>query len=509
MSDRGSRHLWGWICALGALLLLLAGWLVPIHLRGIDLSVLQTAGKSSNPAVLTPVSGTETAAAYWLRTANRKKGLDQLARSSSPSVKKLLRCRQLTNTVLFPPSSSASGQAFDTAVVICGLLLDGNYLKPALTGAISSRVDAALQAGDSGPMEAVLMDLLSLAQRFDWNHLVRFTGEIKEPRSLAILADAVRNAGNQLPELYAAVALSEKPDEIARYLTTFGQTGLRDLSRAGKYGAPSLNLLLERRQEIYIDAKRDRLAARAPFAAFFRAASNYAARAPAVALALKWFFYLSGGFLIALALQMAFPPVPGVPRLHFTRELLFALGVLLVALLLSEPYLAQGTQKVDMPFRLRLPGLGRAVATQPAQPKVSIMNTSNMTANLLTLALFFVLQALIFIACLSRLRETMRQNVPARVKLKLLENEEHLFDAGLYLGFVGTIVCLILVSLGVLQFSLMAAYSSTSFGIIFVSILKIFSVRPARRRLLLEAEGETPVPGAQPRLQTQTLATAP
>ena len=34
----------------------------------------------------------------------------------------------------------------------------------------------------------------------------------------------------------------------------------------------------------------------------------------------------------------------------------------------------------------------------------------------------------------------------------------------------------------------MAAYSSTSFGIIFVSVFKIFHLRPYRRQLLLEAE---------------------
>ena len=85
-----------------------------------------------------------------------------------------------------------------------------------------------------------------------------------------------------------------------------------------------------------------------------------------------------------------------------------------------------------------------------------------------------------------------RQNVPPRIKLRLLENEEHLFDAGLYLGFCGTIISLILVSLGLIAPSLMAAYGSTSFGIIFVSIFKIFHLRPARRKLLLEAEGAQP-----------------
>jgi hypothetical protein len=115
--------------------------------------------------------------------------------------------------------------------------------------------------------------------------------------------------------------------------------------------------------------------------------------------------------------------------------------------------------------------------------------------SLLTLLLFFVLQALIYTACLVKLAEIRRQRVPARMKLKLLENEDHLFDAGLYVGFAGTIISLIMVSMGVIKPSLMAAYSSTSFGIIFVSIFKIFHLRPERRRLLLTAETESPQPG--------------
>ena len=87
-----------------------------------------------------------------------------------------------------------------------------------------------------------------------------------------------------------------------------------------------------------------------------------------------------------------------------------------------------------------------------------------------------------------KLAEIRRQTLPSKLKLRLLENEEHLFDAGLYFGFVGTVLSLVMVSLGVGKFSLMAAYSSTSFGIIFVSILKIFHVRPYRRRLILDAD---------------------
>jgi hypothetical protein len=102
-----------------------------------------------------------------------------------------------------------------------------------------------------------------------------------------------------------------------------------------------------------------------------------------------------------------------------------------------------------------------------------------------------------------KLAEIRRQRVSPRVKLRLLENEEHLFDAGLYLGFLGTIVAFIIYSIYVKhQFDLMVAYSSTSFGILFVSFFKIFHLRPVRRQLVLEAEAESPTvaPTATPSL---------
>ena len=144
-------------------------------------------------------------------------------------------------------------------------------------------------------------------------------------------------------------------------------------------------------------------------------------------------------------------------------------------------------------FQLRLPMVGSAVPAGSAPVKSPFMN-----ATLLTMLLFFVLQGLLYTACLVKLAEIRRQRVPPRIKLKLLENEDHLFDAGLYLGFVGTIISLILVSVGVIkQPSLMAAYSSTSFGIIFVSLFKIMNLRPYRRRVLLEAEMSPPETGVE------------
>jgi hypothetical protein len=177
-----------------------------------------------------------------------------------------------------------------------------------------------------------------------------------------------------------------------------------------------------------------------------------------------------------------------VPGLEPARQGLWALFFLLVLVFLSEPFLAQENQQVETPLRLQLPKLGAAVPAVTAKATQPLMNQWTI----LSLSLFFVLQALIYMACLLKLAEIRRQNAAPRLKLRLLENEEHLFDAGLYLGFVGTIISLIVMSLGAVKFSLMAGYSSTSFGIIFVSILKIFHVRPLRRKLILESEPPTP-----------------
>ena len=107
--------------------------------------------------------------------------------------------------------------------------------------------------------------------------------------------------------------------------------------------------------------------------------------------------------------------------------------------------------------------------------------------SLISLIIFFFIQAAIYIWCLTKLAEIRRQPIAARMKLKLIENEDLLFDAGLYVGFVGSVLSLILMSIGVGKISMMA-YASTSFGIIFVSVLKIFHVRPMRRKLIFESE---------------------
>ncbi len=432
---------------------------------------------------------------FIVREANRDAALAHLQSSPVSAIQELLRTRSLNNTVLFPPSSSASGQAFDAAVCIGGLLLDGNRLTPGLSREIFNLASRANRGGGSEPLEQSLMDFLSLGRRFNWDQLTAFVAEIPDATTLHRLADDAGVAKGKLPVLFAAVQLSGQPADVADYLAKFPDTGLADLGAGLTYGAGGVSELAKSGQRFYNPAFEQRVTDYNPFFSFFDHAANVCFQRPWLAFAGKWFLYLLAGFFVAAGLHYARPAVSVLEQplqvrgFHLLREFLFSLAFLLVVLLLSEPFLAQESQEGGSSLGLHLPMVGVAVPAGIAGLKQTIMNPTIWNPTIvLTLLVFFVLQALLYISCLVKLAEIRRQSVPPRMKLKLLENEDHLFDAGLYLGFVGTIVSLIIASLGLVKFSLMAAYSSTSFGIIFVVIFKIFHLRPTRRKLLLEAE---------------------
>ena len=118
------------------------------------------------------------------------------------------------------------------------------------------------------------------------------------------------------------------------------------------------------------------------------------------------------------------------------------------------------------------------------------MNFQTDSATLAAIGIFLIIQFLVYIVCVIRLAVIKRTKVPVRLKLKLLENEDNLFDLGLYIGLTGTVFSLILLSLGIFNASLMAGYSSTLFGIIFTAIVKVVHLRSYKRKLLIEEAKE-------------------
>lgn len=530
------------------------GWLVPAHIRAVNVQVIEAAGRGTptlvergivlvrernssaakllldaaeakaipgreriqvglltlgNEKLSPPLAGipaTESAGSplslteSMVRSGNREKGLAALRESKRPAVQELLRTRALTNTVIVPPSGSSAGQAFDTAVCIAGLLLEAGAITDRLGDQLVASARAANAGAGSEPFENVLLDLISLGQRFDWRQLLAVIQNVADLETLHRLAELARVHADELPVVFAAVSVSGEPRAMADYAGNFSQTALADIGDCLPYGAGGLNELFRSGKQLQRANAGDAIATRVLPESVCAALAGFGWRQPTVALVSKWLLYLIAGLFLAQALYVAWPAASDLewPRrirgFHWARNLLFALGFLLVVLLVSEPFLAAESQRVEFPFRVHLSTGDGAL---PAESTGATPSTAMNKLSLLTLLLFFVLQLLIYVTCLLKLSEIRRQNLAPRVKLRLLENEDHLFDAGLYLGFVGTIISLILVSLGVIKPSLMAAYSSTSFGILFVSFFKIFNLRPYRRKLLLEVEA-----GPQPEMKS-------
>ena len=183
-----------------------------------------------------PKAASEPFTDFAVREQNRTLILELLATSLQPAVHELIRCRTLTNTVLFPPSRSAAGQAFDTALGICGLLLDRGHLSPAMNKTLLRLASESNRGGDSGDLEQVLMDFMSLGQRLNWGQLIDFVGDIQNPETLRQLANLARSHEEQMPVLFAAVRLSGDPARVAAYAMNFSQTGLADLRASLRFG---------------------------------------------------------------------------------------------------------------------------------------------------------------------------------------------------------------------------------------------------------------------------------
>jgi len=350
----------------------------------------------------------------------------------------------------------------------------------------------AMQANRGGkiePLEDAYLAILSLGKRLNWGALNTLLKAIDDTSSLKEVARQVRANEGRLPRIYAGVVLSTDASRLVGFVNRHKQAGVEDVAFAVRGGKASLETLLQRQQRIYHPPSH---ADPSPFvgelARLWQKIHSFQAF---LALLLKYTLVLAGGWLWAWAgltlfnsRDLAFRPA----RNWLAPCVFFAAMAVLSALILSEPFLLPRTAKDNLGWQIQFPMAGPAISATLTQPTKSSHMIDQVS--LFSLLIFLALQAVIYFFCRRRLFQIKRELVSSRLKLKLLENEENLFDAGLYFGFVGTVVSLILVSIGIIRPSLMAAYSSTSFGIIFVSVLKIFYLRPLRRKLIIESDSQ-------------------
>jgi len=293
------------------------------------------------------------------------------------------------------------------------------------------------------------------------------------------------------PELYAAIFLSRDPEAVAGYLRMYPDSGYEDLCWTLPLGEGAVSEVLARQLPRYrpppVVASLEDLLGR--FRPEF--VSGLALDAPVGVRFFKFSLFLLAGLCVAFALGAAWrgerdagPRLSRVNPFVVARDGLTGVVGALVAWMLVEPDVLRGAVEKNLPG-VRLEFAVADTLESLKSPMTAMQNLNQVT--LLVLVLFFVVQLIIYALCLIKLREIGKQDVPASLKLSLLENEENLFDFGLYVGLGGTVASLILVAIGIVEASLMAAYASTLFGILFVAMIKIFHVRPVRRQLIIEA----------------------
>ncbi|MBI5769751.1 MAG: hypothetical protein HZA93_18390 [Verrucomicrobia bacterium] len=407
-----------------------------------------------------------------------------LANSRSPGVQALLNLRGLTATGRFMPATKPGGQPLDALILLSALLYQGERSAPPLQRELRALAETAVARKELADLEPFFLDLLSLGRRLDWMQLSELLRRTANAKTVGEFAHLARVAPDQLALLYAAALFSDSADQAAGYLIQFGKAGVEDLRLALAHGQGAVKLLLSRQ----VPVTRTTSPA-------LDAAAEFALLHSQLALVLKYLGFVLGAWLIVRGLETVLPraselnlPMSALPRMRAGALAVMFAGLLVVA---TEPFLLKAAPPSEYRVRLRIPVLVATAEAPPAQP--SQPTTTMDSSTLLSVGLFASLQVVMYFICLVKIRDVARQNVPPLVKLKLMENEENLFDGGLYVGIAGTATALVLQVLGVIQANLLAAYASNLFGIICVALVKIRHVRAYKRELILEAQAEAKV----------------
>lgn len=418
---------------------------------------------------------------FFLPERARTSLRNYLANSRSLGVQTLLRLRELDNTGRFVPVSQPGGQPLEAVILLAALLYQGEHLSPALQREVRRLAETALARREFGELEGFFLDLLSLGRRLDWVQLSEMLRRTEDTKTVGEYAHLARVAPRQFPQIYVAALFSNSADRVASYLIQYGRNGLDDLRQALSHGQGAVRVLMQR--QVPVNDQLD---------LGVGTAASLVMLHPKLMLVLKYLGYMLGAYLVFRGLDR-WIVTPGVsPNLALPHVKSGVLALLLAGVLVvtTEPFLLKAAPPSEYRFRLVLPALV-TTSTNPVQSPNQTITTMD-ASTLLSIGFFAALQVAMYFICLLKIREIARSPVPPLVKLRLMENEENLFDGGLYVGIGGTATALVLQVLGVIEPNLLAAYSSNLFGITCVALVKIRSVRPYKRQLILDSQAVTP-----------------
>ena len=287
----------------------------------------------------------------------------------------------------------------------------------------------------------------------------------------------------EFPAVYAAILWSDDPDSVVQYLMTYGRPGDDWLQAALDNGHGALTELLDKQLPL------SSWNTPAP-----DAVAQFAFKRPALALTVKYILLALGCFVLMRAWNSySILTAPDHETLHSYRLRRRALtaALCLTLIIISEPVFFQPVHSSEYQVAVNVPELGE-LNPEPTDTNES-NNKTDMETNIILSAVIFVLfgaiQVFVFQTCVNKIREIRRGEGDPNLKLRLLENEDNLFDMGLYIGIAGTALTLaVMILMPAWKISISVAYASNIFGILCVALVKIMHVRPARESLLIEAQ---------------------
>ncbi len=418
----------------------------------------------------------------------RKKLLGFLKESGTPLVKKFLEMRSI-ESYLLPPVYSSAGAPLDAALLSAALLVQTGNFSPRLLRDLGSCLEkTSFESSEREKFEKFCMGLLCISRNFDWTQMrcicAEFDGlrQVYEFGLLFKSAPTPRLAGT----LAAALLMSGDESPLYSYLRGADAGRWNDFAFAFGCGEGALKLLLERGKPVY--AASGFMKRILPFTApLAKNIAPFAAEFPAGTLVLKILLAAAGGYLLAGGLLGMFRrgrPRGGSP-FALVSGVLWAAAAALFFFVLVEP----GAFKIKIEsapvpeLRFTIDKFINAIGEET-------MKIDTDTATLAAVGFFLVVQFIVYVFCLARLSSIRRMKAPPALKLRLLDNEDNLFDLGLYIGLAGTVASLILLTFGIITASLMAGYTSTLFGILFTALVKVVHLRKYKRKLLVESAGE-------------------
>lgn len=444
----------------------------------------ENSGRNESTPVLT----------FFITEKARKNLRTFLSNSRSLGVQAVLQTREVS-TSQFVPASHPGGQALDSVILLTALLYQGEHLSGPLQRELRSLAESAVQQKQMGELETFYVDLLSLGKRLNWIQLCELLRTTDSTKTVGEFAHLSRVAADNLPLIYTAALFSDSADRVATYLIRYGKTGLEDIRLALSHGQGAVRLLLIHQVPL------NRTTGPA-----LGVAAEMGFLYPKLTLAAKYLGFLIGAFCLFRGLESAtVAPEASEAPLRMKSSVLAVLTASLL-ILATEPFLLKSTPLSEFRLRFAFPALVNLTDAKPPTAPASplVMETSTIVS----IAIFAAFQVCMYLVCLVKIREISRQVVPPLVKLRLMENEENLFDGGLYIGIAGTAAALVLQVLRVIEPNLLAAYSSNLFGITCVALVKIRHVRAFKRQLILESQN-APVATAPTVAPTRTAPATP